>query len=96
MKESDRLSGLRAANAARLTARLHRMALLARFANDARSVGTELITPKTGPGRKSKEIARDFVKQYPLPASSGRGDGYAGALRMLIELEKAGRVRRRI
>lgn len=95
MKEPDRLSGLRAANAAKQKARLQRMALLTHFANEARSVGTDLIAPKTGPGMKSKEIARDFVKQHPLPASNGRGDGYAGALRMLIELEKIGRVRRR-
>lgn len=95
MKEADRLSGLRAANVAKQEARLQRMAVLAQFANEARAVGTDLIAPKTGPGMKSKEIVRDFIKQHPLPAGGGRGDGYAGALRMLMELEKMGLVRRR-
>lgn len=95
MNEPDRLSGLRAANVAKQEARLQRMVDLAQFANEARSVGTDVIAPKTGPGMKSKEIARDFIKKHPLPAGEGRGDGYAGALRMLIELEKMGLVRRR-
>lgn len=71
------------------------MAALADFAIKARTVGRDLKDPKTGPGTASKEIARDFAKQHPLQPGEGKGDGYAGALRMLIELEKMGQVPRR-
>ena len=94
---SGRLSGLRAANAAREKARLDRMAALTTFANEARTVLPKLGGParRPGPGMSSKEIARDFIEKHPQPKIRGRSTGHAGALRMLIELERMGFVRRR-
>ena len=86
-------AALEAANAARTTARLERAAMLADFANDARGTLGPMQGPgwRTRPGMKNRDIAREFAKCHPQPPILGRGDGYAAALRMLTELEQAGR-----
>ena len=66
----DRLSGLRAANAAREEERLQRMAALANFAIDAR---------QAWPWAMSKTIAHDFAK------ASGAGEAAARAMLTELE-----------
>lgn len=92
-----RRAGLSKGNQRRADARLERMAQLAEFAEKARSTLAPLNGDgwKTGPGMSSKEIAREFCRLHPQPPILGAGDGFAGALRMLIELEDCGFVRRR-